>query len=413
MRIGWIDFSEEERRRANQVLEMAKSKGAIDELGLGVLRDAFSCRLFPGTSTLHTHVRYYFLTAYLMKDLARDFQGRGREQVDAAFTAGEKETARKLAAWCRANERATDGVTGISFIDGDTWVKQRPASMNWSAMREYGLLKDQGATLSSYLSMVAAPSASKVRADAEGDAAVLLMTPAQAMWSVPAEGYDGWNAGDEISVDLLPCEARSLLDIICRRFPRSLYAALLQNPTALGEVAAFDSFVDLADNIGSILPGFLDAAALNLAADLSSLAALLHIRFNHVLRHFETDEPDEETEHEWELAYAFGSRYRSRALRCDVDGAFRLLEVPGGGMNARTRRFLLEAQKHLASGDLASLDAAITNRELQLKGRSRSKIMNAAAYRGEWYGGTELTYRLSTAASLAREICSPLEGGAL
>lgn len=411
MRIGWVDFSEEERRRANQVLQMAKGKGAIDELGFGVLRDSFSYRLFPGTSTLHTHARYYFLTAYLMKDLARDFQGAGRDRVHAEFESGEKSVAQKLSAWCDENNREKDGITGISFIDSDTWVKQKPASMNWSAMREYGLLKDPNATLSSYLNMVAALSAGKIHAEAEGDDVVVLVSPAQAIWDVPAAGYEGWRSADSISVDLLPCEAQMLFGAICRKFPDSLYAALLQNPEALDLCGGFESFVELVDNFEHLIPGFRDSRALSLAADASSLAALLHIRFNYVLRHFETSEADTETEEAWEDAYAHGSRYRSRALDCDIDAVFSLLDIPlGNSWNAKTYRFLKRSQEALREGRLEDLDEIVRLRELELKGRSRSKIMNADAYREDWYGGTEMTYRLSTAISLGKEICAPLRG---
>ncbi len=412
MRIGWVDFSEEERRRANQVLQMAKGKGAIDELGLGALRDSFAYRLFPGTSTLHTHARYYFLTAYLMKDLARDFQGAGRDRVHAEFEHGEKSVAQKLSAWCDENGREKDGITGISFIDSDTWVKQKPASMNWSAMREYGLLKDPNATLSSYLNMVAAPSAGKIHAEAEGDDDVALVSPAQSIWEVPAAGYEGWRSADTVSVDLLLCEAQMLFGAICQKFPNSLYAALLQNPEVLDLCAGFGGFVELADNFEHLVPGFRDSEALALAADTSALAALLHIRFNYVLRHFETSEADEETEEAWEDAYAHGSRYRSRALNCDIDAVFSLLSIPlGNSWNAKTYRFLKRSQEALNDGRLADLDEIVRLRELELKGRSRSKIMNADAYREDWYGGTEMTYRLSTAISLGKEICEPLRGG--
>ncbi len=390
---------------------MAKGKGAIDELGLGTLRDAFSYRLFPGTSTLHTHARYYFLTAYLMRDLASNFQGAGRDQVYAAFESGEKQVAQMLAAWCDEHNREKDGITGISFIDSDTWVKQKPSSMYWSAMREYDLLKDKDMTLSAYLNMVASPSGEKLRIEAEGDDAIVLASPAQAIWNVPAAGYQGWRSTSSMSVDLLECEAQMLFEAICRRFPNSLYAALLQNPEALALCTGFKGFVELADTIDRLIPGFRDFEALNLAADVSSLAALLHIRFNYVLRHFETSEPDSETENVWEIAYAPGSRYRSRALDCNIDAAFSILSISlENSSNAQTYRFLNESQEALASGRLAKLDELIRLRELALKGRSRSKIMNADVYRGDWYGGTELTYRLSTATSLAAEICAGLRG---
>lgn len=31
---GWVDFSEEERQRAFEIMELARIPGAIDELGL-------------------------------------------------------------------------------------------------------------------------------------------------------------------------------------------------------------------------------------------------------------------------------------------------------------------------------------------------------------------------------------------
>ena len=139
---------------------------------------------------------------------------------------------------------------------------------------------------------------------------------------------------------------------------------------------------------------------------------MLHIRFNYVLRHFETSEADKETEEAWEDAYAHGSRYRSRALNCDIDAVFSLLSIPlGNNWNAKTYRFLKRSQEALNDGRLADLDEIVRLRELELKGRSRSKIMNADAYREDWYGGTEMTYRLSTAISLGKEICEPLRGG--
>lgn len=47
MKLGWVDFSREARKRAVEALDALEEKGAVDELGVGVLRDAFADRLFP------------------------------------------------------------------------------------------------------------------------------------------------------------------------------------------------------------------------------------------------------------------------------------------------------------------------------------------------------------------------------
>ena len=42
---------------------------ARDELGLGVIRDAFVDRLFPGTSTIRTRARYFLFVPWLFRML--------------------------------------------------------------------------------------------------------------------------------------------------------------------------------------------------------------------------------------------------------------------------------------------------------------------------------------------------------
>jgi len=46
--LSWLDFSEAERRRALQVVELFAVQETRDELGLGAIRDALSEAMFPG-----------------------------------------------------------------------------------------------------------------------------------------------------------------------------------------------------------------------------------------------------------------------------------------------------------------------------------------------------------------------------
>ncbi len=50
--IGWIDFSNRYRKRAQQLMSMIRPEGQLDELGVGYLRDAIANHLFPGISTI-------------------------------------------------------------------------------------------------------------------------------------------------------------------------------------------------------------------------------------------------------------------------------------------------------------------------------------------------------------------------
>ena len=55
---GWVDFSEEDRRRMTDVIRLFSESETRDELGIGAIRDTFSNLLFPGTSTIQRRVKY-------------------------------------------------------------------------------------------------------------------------------------------------------------------------------------------------------------------------------------------------------------------------------------------------------------------------------------------------------------------
>src|SRR6185369_8689539 len=63
---AWLDYSSRERRAMLEVVDLFREKGTVDELGLGVVRDAFADKLFPGTSTLHSRARYWLFVPWLL-----------------------------------------------------------------------------------------------------------------------------------------------------------------------------------------------------------------------------------------------------------------------------------------------------------------------------------------------------------
>lgn len=421
---GWVDFSEEERQRAFEIMELARIPGAIDELGLGILRDGFSNKLFPGTSTLHTHARYYFLTTYLMKYLEEEYSGCPLETIQGKLTEGEKDTALALIAWADNHGKPQTGITGSGFADTNRWVKQTPTYMNWAAAQTYGLIKDPGLKLNSFLRVVAH---SKPKATPEDEEFSDSFT--SGFWNVPLECYFQWKTalqkGEEISLELSPEESSQLKNVICQQWPRSLYAALLESPERLPELSEAaslsdggKSFVQLASILqdSNMLIRSYDDVLVDEASNLSSLAALLHIRFNYVLARKAADNAAvEEREAQWIAHAETEGLYRERAYRCDLNQCFNLTETSSSvPRNRTTCEFLSKALEYLKRNDLSSLDGLIERREVSLKGPARSKIADAASYvrdsKGNLvsYGGTELTYRLADALNLAAEITAPM-----
>ena len=74
---AWPDYSEIERGRMMDVIDLFREKETIDELGLGAIRDAIGNRLFPGTSTVMSRARYYLLVPWT-------YQALEAKQVPAA-----------------------------------------------------------------------------------------------------------------------------------------------------------------------------------------------------------------------------------------------------------------------------------------------------------------------------------------
>ena len=56
MKLGYIHTNKDEQAKVLQVMKMLSESVALDELGIGRIRDAFSDLMFPGISTLQKHM---------------------------------------------------------------------------------------------------------------------------------------------------------------------------------------------------------------------------------------------------------------------------------------------------------------------------------------------------------------------
>ena len=65
--LTWLDFSEAERRKMIEIVALFKERDTRDELGLATIRDSFSDRFFPGTTTLQTRARYFLFVPWLYR----------------------------------------------------------------------------------------------------------------------------------------------------------------------------------------------------------------------------------------------------------------------------------------------------------------------------------------------------------
>jgi hypothetical protein len=76
--LTWLDYSDRDRRRALDVVDLLRESSTVDELGLGLVRDAFADLLFPGTSTIQTRARYFLFVPWIPTVVTGDFNASWR-----------------------------------------------------------------------------------------------------------------------------------------------------------------------------------------------------------------------------------------------------------------------------------------------------------------------------------------------
>lgn len=122
----WLDYSEHERRKMLDVIDLFGEKTTRDELGLGGVRDAFADLLFPGTTTIQTVAKYFLFVPWMYMDLERN-------QVPSSKVA---ERARKFEIDLAKTLGDADGVIGKIAKDS---LKRLPSSVYWQGLMAWGI----------------------------------------------------------------------------------------------------------------------------------------------------------------------------------------------------------------------------------------------------------------------------------
>ena len=131
--IGWVLLSREAVARAEEALA-SNEKGVRDEVGFLALHQGFADRFFPGTSVLHTRLRYILFVPWLMEKVAADAATGIAQRYSAAETA--------LAGQLKAGP----GPDPDGIIGGRVWPRetaQPPSMAYWSALGSWGILRQQ------------------------------------------------------------------------------------------------------------------------------------------------------------------------------------------------------------------------------------------------------------------------------
>jgi hypothetical protein len=127
--LGWVLLSRDALKRAETQLK-ENAQGVLDEIGFLALHRAYADRFFPGTSVLHTRLRYVLFVPWMYQALMHRPE---HVHIDSAVVRKEVIIAGRLK---QAHE---DGVIGGRSFPNPT--SQPPSMVYWTALGTWGFLK--------------------------------------------------------------------------------------------------------------------------------------------------------------------------------------------------------------------------------------------------------------------------------
>ena len=385
MELGWIDFSKNERDDILNTLDSLSEKGTLDELGIAPIRDGFSDLFFPGTSTLQTRAKYFFLIPYACMRLANS-DGLTPKNAYERLYSFEKKTAELLQLHA-ADEK---GIIGGAFVGRKEWIKRPPSTLYWAGLRRYGIFNSD-CSLTEYLKILCETKRNKeilklTENGCDGDDCDdkdAGATRTLRFFNVPIvdETYE-----EALSIRLTETEAEFLRERICFSAPDSLLTYLLKNRTYALEC---DNFEQLTETITDEKLKRDMATAVR----FSDFTYVLRVVYNLVVSQDKNERAVDEM------------KRLSQNLRAiadiDVDAIFLRL----GLNNDRLKKFLRDAKVAMFEENVDELRKVVTAREKSIKGAARAKTLNTSeAYADKWLCGGKLEYRFSNAMNILRDI---------
>jgi hypothetical protein len=213
---AWLDFSESDRKKALDVIDLFREKGTVDELGMGTIRDAIADLLFPGTSTIMTRARYYLFVPWIY--LRQEQKKTGSNEI--AQLARKDEIA-LIAALKNGGE--SQGVIGV---DAGPLLKRLPSTIYWQSLGVLGIRRYEG-SLDNYHR--ALDSFYKKGDVIRGDDGHVVTGGNLRRWD-PALPPPPDGLLKESSLALTKAEANYLRERVMQAAPHSLFAFLANRP---------------------------------------------------------------------------------------------------------------------------------------------------------------------------------------
>lgn len=273
--LGWVLISRAEVAKAEALLN-DRQRGVVDELGLLSIHQAFADRLFPGTSVLHTRLRYTLFVPWLLQSAAGSSNAIQKlAQLEFTLT-GQL----KLGLKNRAADTDDTGVIGSRVYEQGKYAAQPASFSYWSALATWGILgRDYmraAPSREAVLEALGSERKSRTAADMDGQS---LSTEPGYFGDVPLPPPGFLEDPKGVTFKLLPLEKRYLRNRLAalkaptlegEKARESFLAALARNPVR--PTVGRDFWND--DEVRTSVPPE-DASLIPLARNISALGGIV------------------------------------------------------------------------------------------------------------------------------------------
>lgn len=415
--IGWVDFSSEHRDRVRSVIDLLATPGVVDELGVGVIRDAFADELFPGISTIQTRPKYLLIVPRILKDYA-NLPDRERKQVTVQEYLSEQEMLCRVKLCERYAGKDVRGIIGITFgTRTDRGVLRPPSSVYWNGLSQFGILRPDisieeygrrhsGKRLASSMLYEETTQLRSDDADAEDvGASPVSLLPEDANWQ------------ENLSITLGKEEAQFLCEKIGANLDDHLLGQIMRNPKAIEEVALLDDTAPFSHLLE--LPSIKNLKdqrllrTIYLADSFWQLLFGAHVRYNLLLQDMYGDEAGQhELSGSWDAWLDGIQSFDWNAW--NMDEVWQLVTKRGGHLHPWTRRFIDRWIGAVHDNVPAEKYDEIVRKQEYANKRSRARLHTKStdiALNG-WIGLRALAYRLPQVRTMALDIHRALSGEA-
>jgi Family of unknown function (DUF6361) len=397
----WLDYSEHERRKMLDVIELFGERTTRDELGLGSIRDAFADMLFPGTSTIQTRAKYFLFVPWIYTIL----EDKGVPSAAVATKARKMETELIKAL------TATDDKAGIIGGRAKENLQRLPSNVYWQGLAVWGIRvyprpqDEYHRSLDSFYVRWRTHRARHGEFDGEAQGGTNLYNWHSGLPSVPSE------FPNVASLKLKPSEAEYLRERILSHCSGSLLALMVRDRLAGNEVNfAWELTANLPPNIREQLDHGRNFSESMLGAQLLYNLMLAELRkwkeklseyrarltqWWQIINERKNELRTWDRKRFWAIVYQKNPRVSSRA-RAFVNEWIDLV-VKSGSLSA-----ILESTQ---------ARQLIERREVQLKdGLARLRNQRALETWPGAAGDGQLDLRWNAARRIASDIASGLEG---